>query len=114
MFGDLEQFDRDRVMAKFGNHSTRVLMATDVAGRGIDVEALDSVVNYELPQHPEAYVHRIGRTGRRGLAASDVGKIDIHDRHAFVAVSKRVAKMALPRLSEGRIKGRKHRIERVR
>nr|WP_253894291.1 DbpA RNA binding domain-containing protein [Myxococcus xanthus] len=48
------------------------------------------------------------------MAASDVGKIDIHDRHAFVAVSKRVAKMALPRLSEGRIKGRKHRIERVR
>ncbi len=53
-------------MAKFGNHSTRVLMATDVAGRDIDVEALDSVVNYELPQHPEAYVHRIGRTRRVG------------------------------------------------
>lgn len=190
--GDLEQFDRDRVMAKFRNHSTRVLVATDVAGRGIDVEALDAVVNYELPQQPEAYVHRIGRTGRagrRGLAlslvtrsdsrkvedieattgvklekgdvdalvpenvpgvslisgwetlsisagrkdkmrpgdilgaltgeagglkAEDVGKIEIHDHHAFVAVSKRVVKVAFQRLSEGRIKGRKHRIERVR
>ncbi|AFE08524.1 ATP-dependent RNA helicase [Corallococcus coralloides DSM 2259] len=190
--GDLEQFDRDRVMAKFRNHSTRVLVATDVAGRGIDVEALDAVVNYELPQQPEAYVHRIGRTGRagrRGLAlslvtrsdsrkvedieattgvklekgdvdalvpenvpgvslisgwetlsisagrkdkmrpgdilgaltgeagglkAEDVGKIEIHDHHAFVAVSKRVVKVAFQRLSEGRIKGRRHRIERVR
>ena len=49
-----------------------------------------------------------------GLAASDVGKIEIHDRHAVVTVSKRVAKRAFPRLSEGRIKGRKHGIERVR
>ncbi|WP_434349043.1 DbpA RNA binding domain-containing protein [Myxococcus virescens] len=49
-----------------------------------------------------------------GLAAPDADKIELHDRHAFVAVSKRVVKMAHPRLSEGHIKGRKHRIERVR
>lgn len=64
--GDLEQFDRDRVMATFRNQSIRVLIATDVAARGIDVADLDLVVNYDLPVKPEIYVHRIGRTGRAG------------------------------------------------
>jgi len=66
LHGDLEQFDRDRTMAKFRNGSTRVLVATDVAARGIDLEKLDLVVNFELPAQPEIYVHRIGRTGRAG------------------------------------------------
>jgi ATP-independent RNA helicase DbpA len=66
LHGDLEQYDRDRVMAKFRNGSTRVLVATDVAARGIDVENLDLVVNFELPSQAEVYVHRIGRTGRAG------------------------------------------------
>ncbi len=66
LHGDLEQIDRDRVMAKFRNGSTRVLVATDVAARGIDLERLDLVVNFELPAQPEVYVHRIGRTGRAG------------------------------------------------
>ncbi len=190
--GDLEQIERDRVMAKFRNHSIRVLIATDVAGRGIDVEALDAVINFDLPSQSEPYVHRIGRTGRAGrrglaislvtpadehkveniehdtkvqlerasvetlppaatrgaslestwetllifagrkdkmrpgdilgaltgeaggLSASDVGKIEIHDHLAYVAVSKRLVNVALQRLRDGRIKGRKQRIERVR
>jgi ATP-independent RNA helicase DbpA len=66
LHGDIEQFDRDRVMAKFRNGSTRVLVATDVAARGLDVAKLDLVVNYELPSQPEVYIHRIGRTGRAG------------------------------------------------
>jgi ATP-independent RNA helicase DbpA len=66
LHGDLEQYDRDRVMAKFRNASTRVLVATDVAARGIDVADLDLVVNFDLPSQPEVYVHRIGRTGRAG------------------------------------------------
>lgn len=66
LHGDLEQWDRDRVLAKFRNGSTRVLVATDVAARGIDIESLDLVVNYDLPSQPEIYVHRIGRTGRAG------------------------------------------------
>jgi ATP-independent RNA helicase DbpA len=73
LHGDLEQKDRDRVMAKLRNQSTRVLIATDVAARGIDVQALDLVVNYDLPTQAEVYVHRIGRTGRagqRGLAVT--------------------------------------------
>ncbi|MDB4459096.1 ATP-dependent RNA helicase DbpA [bacterium] len=64
--GDLEQFDRDQVLARFRNHSVRVLVATDVAGRGLDVEGLDLVINFDLPEKPEIYVHRIGRTGRAG------------------------------------------------
>ncbi len=66
LHGDLEQRDRDRVMAKFRNGSTRVLVATDVAARGIDLDKLDLVVNFDLPSQPEIYVHRIGRTGRAG------------------------------------------------
>ena len=64
--GDLEQADRELVLARFRNQSVRILVATDVAGRGLDVEGLDLVINYELPQKPEIYVHRIGRTGRAG------------------------------------------------
>ncbi len=66
LHGDLQQFDRDRVLAKFRNGSTRVLVATDVAARGIDLQKLDLVVNFELPTQPVTYVHRIGRTGRAG------------------------------------------------
>jgi len=64
--GDLDQFHRDQVLSRFRGGSVRLLIATDVAGRGIDVEGLDLVVNFELPQQPEIYVHRIGRTGRAG------------------------------------------------
>jgi len=66
LHGDLEQHERDRVMAKFRNGSTRILVATDVAARGIDVQGLDLVINYELPKQPATYVHRVGRTGRAG------------------------------------------------
>jgi ATP-independent RNA helicase DbpA len=64
--GDLEQFQRDQVLARFRNGSLRVLVATDVAGRGLDVLDLELVVNYEMPATPEIYVHRVGRTGRAG------------------------------------------------
>tara|TARA_R110002072_G_scaffold273219_1_gene433672 strand:- start:70185 stop:71603 length:1419 start_codon:yes stop_codon:yes gene_type:complete len=64
--GDLDQFHRDQVLARFRNQSVRVLIATDVAGRGLDVEDLDLVINFEMPAQPEIYVHRIGRTGRAG------------------------------------------------
>ena len=66
LHGDLEQADRDRVMARLRNGSVRVLVATDVAARGIDVAGLDLVVNLELPPRSDAYVHRAGRTGRAG------------------------------------------------
>jgi len=217
LHGDLEQSDRDRVMARFRNRSTRVLIATDVAARGIDIEALDAVYNYDLPSTPEVYVHRIGRTGRAGksglaiafvtsaqtnrlqniedhtgvpltrdsanlkgvvlsaevlnavdakaeidapnviqgrvspsvmdisakmetifisagrkdkmrpgdilgaltgeaggLKGTDIGKIEIHDRFSYVAVTRAIAPEVVRALTEGKIKGRKVRVEIVR
>ena len=71
--GDLDQRDRDQVLVRFANNSCPVLVATDVAARGLDIKSLQAVINYELPRDPEIYVHRIGRTGRageRGMALS--------------------------------------------
>lgn len=73
LHGELDQRQRDRTLALFANGSTPVLVATDVAARGLDIKSLPLVINYELPHDPEVYVHRIGRTGRageKGLALS--------------------------------------------
>jgi ATP-independent RNA helicase DbpA len=64
--GDLEQRERDQVLVRFANKSVSVLVATDVAARGLDIKELSAVINYELPRNPEIYTHRIGRTGRAG------------------------------------------------
>ncbi len=66
LHGDLKQEQRDRVMNSFRNGTTEVLVATDVAARGIDVDDVEAVFNYDIPQDDEYYVHRIGRTGRAG------------------------------------------------
>ena len=64
--GDFDQRMRDQVLARFANGSCPVLVATDVASRGLDIKSLPAVINYELPRDPEVYVHRVGRTGRAG------------------------------------------------
>ncbi len=64
--GDLDQRERDQVLVRFSNNSCSVLVATDVAARGLDIKSLQAVINYELPRDPEIFVHRIGRTGRAG------------------------------------------------
>lgn len=185
--GDLEQPDRDRILAMFANKSVSVLVATDVAARGLDIDALDAVFNYQIARELEVHVHRIGRTGRAGgqgvactlvaeseyyrleklgdfldesltceplptlrgnpkpftprmatlqlgagkkqkvrpgdilgaltgeggIAGDQVGKIQITDRSAFVAVEREVAQAALEQLANGRIKGRSFRARRV-
>ena len=68
LHGDLEQRDRDRVLALFSSRCTRVLVATDVAARGLDIEELPMVLNFELARDPEVHTHRIGRTGRAGAS----------------------------------------------
>jgi ATP-independent RNA helicase DbpA len=88
LHGDLEQFERDQVLAKFRNASTRVLIATDVAARGIDVESLDLVVNYDLPVQPEVYVHRIGRTGRAGKAGLAISFAGARDKPKLKAIEQ--------------------------
>lgn len=67
LHGDLEQRDRDQILVRFSNRSCRVLVATDVAARGLDIKELELVVNFELAFDPEVHVHRIGRTGRAGM-----------------------------------------------
>ncbi|WP_276567798.1 helicase-related protein, partial [Escherichia coli] len=66
LFGELEQRERDQVLVQFANRSCSVLVATDVAARGLHVDALDAVINYELPRSAADYTHPIGRTGRAG------------------------------------------------
>jgi ATP-independent RNA helicase DbpA len=189
LHGDLDQKDRDQTLVQFANKSTSILVATDVAARGLDIKDLECVVNFELTPDPEVHIHRIGRTGRagkKGLAlslfmpsevkkvnaiedyqgspvriqktsslterenfrlsppmvtlcinggrkdkvrAGDIlgaltanqqlpgkliGKIDIFDHVAFVAVERPIAKQALKVLAEGKIKGRKFRVRKVR
>ena len=73
LHGDLEQFERDQILTQFSSKACSVLIATDVAARGIDVTDLSAVINYELSFDPELHIHRIGRTGRagaKGLALS--------------------------------------------
>lgn len=66
LHGDLEQRDRDQTLVRFANKSVSILVATDVAARGLDIDALDAVINYHVAHDSEVHVHRIGRTGRAG------------------------------------------------
>ena len=66
LHGDVSQSQRERILKKFKDKRLNILVATDVAARGIDVTDLTHVINYSLPQNPESYVHRVGRTGRAG------------------------------------------------
>ncbi len=183
--GDLDQRERDQTLLRFANKSCSVLVATDVAARGLDIKDLSAVIVYDLSPDPEVHVHRAGRTGRAGqkglvfslcaeseverakvieayqkipikwdkfnpaklpknttlrpsmvtlvidggrkskiraadilgaltgeagLAGSEVGKIDIFDVRTYVAIKRANANIALSRLQEGKIKGRKLRV----
>jgi len=81
LHGDLEQKDRERRLVMFANKSISILVATDVAARGLDIEKLDAVFNYQISKEPEVHLHRIGRTGRAGdsgIACSLVVEHEIH------------------------------------
>jgi len=184
LHGDLEQRDRDLTLVRFANKSISVLVATDVAARGLDINALDLVINYHIARDSEVHIHRIGRTGRAGskgvacslysdkehykvallgdyldriiegetlppasllnespdrskmasiqidggrkqkvrpgdilgaltgkggITGKQVGKIHLFDNRAYVAVQQSVARIALKKLSEGKLKGRSFR-----
>lgn len=86
--GDLEQRQRERVLAAFREKRHRILVATDIASRGLDIPHIEHVVNYDLPQAPEDYIHRIGRTGRAGADGSAVSFISPEDTHKWRAIQK--------------------------
>ncbi len=185
LHGDLEQKDREKTLVQFANRSVSVLVATDVAARGLDIDSLDAVINYHIARDPEIHIHRIGRTGRaggkgiacslfaekerykvsqlekyinvtiepevlpstellgqytykppmktlqidggkkqklragdilgaltghHGIAGTQVGKIDLFENQAYVAVNRGVVDSALAKLTEGRLKGRSFKV----
>lgn len=99
LHGDMKQTQRDRVMAKFRSGAVDILVATDVAARGIDVDDVEAVFNYDLPQDEEYYVHRIGRTARAGragkaftfVAGREIYKLRDIQRYAKVKIALRKA-----------------------
>ncbi|MDN3919864.1 ATP-dependent RNA helicase DbpA [Roseateles violae] len=188
LHGDLEQRERDQVLIQFANRSCSVLVATDVAARGLDIAQLECVINVDTTPDAEVHVHRIGRTGRAGaeglaltlasldemgrigrieqmlgresvwepldsltpapggpllpamdtlqilggrkekirpgdilgaltgeagFEATQIGKINVTDFHSYVAVERGIAREAVKRLSEGKLKGRKVRVRRL-
>ena len=91
LHGDLEQRDRDQVLTMFANRSSSVLVATDVAARGLDIDGLDMVINVELARDAEIHVHRVGRTGRageKGIAVSLVAPAEGHRAQAIEDLQK--------------------------
>lgn len=188
LHGDLEQRDRDKTLVRFSNRSAAVLVATDVASRGLDIADLDAVFNYHIARDTEVHVHRIGRTGRagskgiacslysdkegykvglledylettiepqslpsmsllsqtpqtakmatllidggkkqklrpgdivgaltgdKGIAGAKLGKINVYDNFAYVAVEQESVKAALKKMEKGKMKGRTFRVRLV-
>jgi ATP-dependent RNA helicase RhlE len=94
--GNKSQNQRERALAAFKSPRPPVLIATDIAARGIDVDDVSHVVNFELPHEPETYVHRIGRTGRAGQSGTAVSFCDHEERPRLVAI-ERLIRMAIPK-----------------
>ena len=88
LHGDLEQRDRDQVLIQFAHRSCSLLVATDVAARGLDIEDLPAVINYELPRDPEIYIHRIGRTGRAGKEGLALGLFTDAEQYKLDAIAE--------------------------
>ena len=86
--GNLRQSKRDRVIRGFRNGNSRILIATDVAARGLDIPVIKHVINYDLPQVPEDYIHRIGRTGRAGKDGSALTFLTNNDRSMWRSIQK--------------------------
>ncbi len=86
--GDKSQASRQQALNGFKNKSIRVLVATDIAARGIDIDELSHVINFELPDVPETYVHRIGRTGRAGHTGIAISFCDIEEKDKLRAIEK--------------------------
>jgi ATP-dependent RNA helicase DeaD len=102
--GDLAQVQRERTIGQLRTGDLDILVATDVAARGLDVERISHVVNYDIPQDAESYVHRVGRTGRAGRAGEALLFVTPRERHLLKAIEKAtrqpVAEMALPTVAD--------------
>jgi ATP-independent RNA helicase DbpA len=90
LHGDLEQRDRDEVLVRFANRSCNVLVASDVAARGLDIDDIGAVVNYELPTDADTYLHRVGRTGRAGRNGLALSLVAPQERPRAALVEQRM------------------------
>ena len=97
--GNKSQNARQRALSNFKAKQTRVLVATDIAARGIDVDELSHVINFELPEQPETYVHRIGRTGRAGANGTAISFCDREEREYLNRINKLIS-IPIPVLQE--------------
>ncbi|MCE2993713.1 MAG: DEAD/DEAH box helicase [Alphaproteobacteria bacterium] len=86
--GDLKQNKRDQVIRSFRNKHSRIMVATDIAARGLDIPHIEHVINYDLPQCPEDYIHRIGRTGRNGAEGEAVNLVAPQDKKKWFAIQR--------------------------
>ena len=104
LHGDLKQAQRDRVMNGFRKKTVNILVATDIAARGIDVSNVEAVFNYDIPLNEENYVHRIGRTGRAGMAGMSItfvfGKDMFRLRRIEEFTKSKMSKMAIPSIED--------------
>lgn len=104
LHGDLSQQQRDRVMRRFREGVIDILVATDVAARGLDIESVSHVINFDIPWDPESYVHRIGRTGRAGRSGDAITIITPRERRLLKTIerhiSKRLRQVRVPTLAD--------------
>jgi len=99
LHGEIDQRERDEVMVRFANGSARVLVATDIAARGLDIKELAAVISYELPADPDVHVHRVGRTGRAGSSGIALHLFSPRERSRLAAIEQRLGiKAAVARL----------------
>lgn len=113
LHGDLSQREREQILKKMKDHQISILVATDVAARGLDIQDLTHVINYSIPQDPEIYIHRVGRTGRAGKNGTAITFITPSEARKFSFIRKasraEIRKEEIPR-AEDIIEGKKARI----
>jgi ATP-dependent RNA helicase DeaD len=104
LHGDLNQTQRDRVMGRFRAEQVELLIATDVAARGLDIEHVSHVINYDIPLDPESYVHRIGRTGRAGRTGCAITLVKPRERRLLQLIQRvtgaSIQRMRLPTIAD--------------
>jgi len=108
--GDMSQLQRDRVMSRFRSGLAQLLIATDLAARGLDIPAVSHVINYDIPSDPESYVHRIGRTGRAGAPGMAITLVTPRERWMLRTIERAIGQ----RLEQRTTPSRQQIIERQR
>jgi len=115
MRGDMEQKKRFQALGRFSKGEVNVLLATDVAARGIDVDDITHVINFDMPRSADAYVHRIGRTARAGAKGTAISLVEAHDmrivskieRYIELPLKRRVIEELRPKHKEAKVPGKK-------